>query len=209
MRAVDPSDWSRPTRCPPWSVADLLGHVTTAVGRLPDMLAAPAPTHAEVSAAGYFRPDERFSAQTNADRIDVARQRAADPSALPQEFDRTWRQAARLCRAEPPDRVVRTRHGDAMLLADFLVTRIVEVAVHGLDLADALDRPAWLTSAAVPVLIDLLLAGRDHPSIDDLGWTPADFLRKLTGRRTLTPDESRYLDDHAVPRLALGPPAPA
>jgi hypothetical protein len=59
----------------------------------------------------------------------------------------------RLCRAEPEGHVVRTRHSDPMLLSEFLLTRVVEVAVHGLDLADALSasrspgRKPW-TSAA-------------------------------------------------------------
>jgi hypothetical protein len=52
----------------------------------------------------------------------------------------TWQQVDRLCRAEPEGRVVRTRHSDPMLLSEFLLTRVVEVAVHGLDLADALGR---------------------------------------------------------------------
>ncbi|MFI8504487.1 hypothetical protein ACIGFK_39190 [Streptomyces sp. NPDC085524] len=45
-----------------------------------------------------------------------------------------------LTRKESERRVVRTRHGDAMLLADFMLTRVFEVAVHGSDLADALGR---------------------------------------------------------------------
>lgn len=54
--------------------------------------------------------------------------------------------------ALPVDRLVRTRHGDAMLLRDFMVTRVVELAVHRPDLADALDGPPWTHDSAVEVV---------------------------------------------------------
>src|SRR5581483_7268110 len=49
--ALPDASWDLPTRCPPWRVRDLLRHVTVAVGRVPAMLAAPAPDRPEVSAA--------------------------------------------------------------------------------------------------------------------------------------------------------------
>ncbi len=54
LGTLDPADLDRPTRCAPWTVAELLAHVRTGAGRLADMLAAPAPARAEVDAAGYF-----------------------------------------------------------------------------------------------------------------------------------------------------------
>jgi hypothetical protein len=64
-----PEEFARPSPCPPWTVAGLLGHVATAVGRLPGMLADPAPPRAEVSAAGHYRAGERFSPGTKEDRV--------------------------------------------------------------------------------------------------------------------------------------------
>ena len=52
---------------------------------------------------------------------------------------------------------MQTRHGDPMLLAEFLRTRVLELAVHGLDLAAALDREPWMTAPAAGVTEDLLL----------------------------------------------------
>jgi uncharacterized protein (TIGR03083 family) len=195
-----PEEFARPSPCPPWTVAGLLGHVATAVGRLPGMLADPAPPRAEVSAAGYYRADERFSPGTNEDRVATGTRRAgaaADGHALAVAFDADRRSIVELCRREPADRVVRTRHGDAMLLTDFLVTRVVEVGVHGLDLADGLGRPAWLTAPAAAVLTGLFF-GDDGPPVD------ADLLRGLTGRRALTPEESTALERRGVRRLTLG-----
>jgi uncharacterized protein (TIGR03083 family) len=202
-----PEDWSRATACPPWTVADLLGHVLTVVGWLPGMLSAPAPDRPSTSAAGYYRPDARFSARTNARRVTLAIDRAAgagDGHALAAEFDAAWRDIVRLCAREPADRVVLTRHGDAMLLTDFLVTRIVEVGIHGLDLAAALGRAPWLTPPAARVLTGLLLDGADARAVSGLGWDDVTFLSKATNREPLTAAEADHLGRCGVRFLALG-----
>ncbi len=207
MLAVAAPGWARPSPCPPWTTADLLGHVLVVIAWIPDMLAAPAPDRAEVCAIDYYRPDERFSALTNDRRINLAQQQAAsagDGHALAREFDRTWRHVLDLCQQEPPDRVVRTRHGDAMLLTDFLTTRIVELGIHGLDLAAALDRQPWLTPSAALVLTDLLLGNTERDKLNELGWDELTFLRKATGRAELTPAETRAVQQCGLRWLSLG-----
>jgi uncharacterized protein (TIGR03083 family) len=208
-RALDglpEAQWDLPTRCAPWSVRDLLGHVCV-VAWLPGMLAAPPPVHADVSAVDYYRSDGRFAPDSNANRIGLARRRAAEQTsgpALVDDFVRTWRYADQLCRAEPDGRSVRTRHGDAMLLSDFLLTRVIEVAVHGLDLADALGRQPWLTPAAGDAVLDLLL-GRDHtPAAREMGWDRPRFLRKVTGREPLTDTEAATVEQLGIRWIALG-----
>jgi uncharacterized protein (TIGR03083 family) len=205
--------WDLPTRCPPWTVRDLLAHVRVGVARLPGMLAASPPAAAQVSARQYYRPDERFSAATNEDRISTARELAAawpDGRALAADYAITWQQVYRSCAAEPADRVVRTRHGDAMLLSEFMVTRVVEVAVHGLDLAAALDRAPWLTEEAGSVVEELIadrdesLAGQVHSTSQALGWEQAAFIEKATGRQPLTALERRQLTDANLRFLSLG-----
>lgn len=175
-------DWARPTRCAPWTVRELFAHVRVALGRLPGMLDAPPPESAEVSAAAYYRPDHRFSAATDATRIRLAQEHAAGLDV--REFRGFTAALADRCAAEPPGRTVRTRHGDAMLLDDFLVTRVVELAVHGLDLADALGRPAWLTPPAAGVVLRLLF---DRP-VDALPGPPDRLIREATGRAPATLD---------------------
>ncbi|WP_245607560.1 maleylpyruvate isomerase N-terminal domain-containing protein [Streptomyces prunicolor] len=104
-----------PTRCAPWKVSDLLAHVRVVIAWLPDMLAAPAPTHAEVPAVEYYQPYDRFAPDTNAARVAPAQDHAAEPlsgAALADDFNDTWQQVDRLCRAQPEGCVVRTRHGD-------------------------------------------------------------------------------------------------
>ncbi|MFI6071548.1 maleylpyruvate isomerase N-terminal domain-containing protein [Actinoplanes sp. NPDC051343] len=192
VAALPAGRWSRPTRCAPWDVRELLAHVRVAVGRVTTMLAAPAPSEATVPAVDYYRPDARFSPATNADRVATARSAVVDDELA--AFAATVSEVAAACRAQPPGRVVRTRHGDPMLLDDFLTTRVVEVAVHGFDLADAAGVPSWLTPAAAEVLQDLLLGpGGRAPD-------PLHFLRAATGRAS----DPALLERLSPRRLALG-----
>lgn len=184
MTWVSAAEWRLPTRCAPWNVSDLLTHVRVVIAWLPGMLAAPAPVRAEVSAVEYYRPDARFAPGTNAVRIALAQDHAAEQlsgAARADDFNATWQAVDRMCRAEPGGRVVRTRHGDPMLLSEFLLTRVVEVAVHGLDLADALGREPWLTSEAADLVQGLLLGPDGAAALEKLGWSQLRFLRTATG----------------------------
>ncbi|WP_433550628.1 maleylpyruvate isomerase N-terminal domain-containing protein [Micromonospora zamorensis] len=197
------ADLDRPTDCPPWTVRELIAHVHTGVGRLTGMLAAPAPPRAEVDAASYFG-GAKFTPQVDADRIDGGRRDAAqaDRAGLASAFDRAWRATDAAVAAAPPERVVRTRHGDAMRLTEFLRTRVVEVGVHGLDLAAALGRPPWLTPPAAAVITDLLSGGRPVPA--ELRWDRLTLIRKTTGRVALTASERAAVDAAGFRWLAFG-----
>jgi uncharacterized protein (TIGR03083 family) len=202
--------FARPSPCPPWTAGELLCHVTGAVGRLSHMLTEPEPVPAGrlVSALGYYRPDHRFSPDTNADRIATAQRGASRLAAgdLAEDFTRARDEAWALVRAAPPGRLVRTRHGDLMMLTEFLRTRVVELAAHGLDLATALNRDPWLTAEAAAVIEDLVLPSGAAPVIRErLGWDRATLIAALTRRRRpLTPAEAGLLAARGVRWLALG-----
>lgn len=209
VRAAAAQAFARPSPCPPWSVADLLYHVRTGVGRVCDMLAAPEPpAGALTSATGYFRADHRFSAETNRDRVATARRGAAALGAGPaiaREFDLAWRESAAQTRRAPQQRLVRTRHGDTMLLTEFLRTRVLELVVHGLDLAAGLRRGPWTTDAAARVVEDLMLpAGTAAAVLAESGWDHATLIAKATGRRPVTESDAVLLGRHSLRRLALG-----
>ncbi|SCG65396.1 maleylpyruvate isomerase N-terminal domain-containing protein [Micromonospora inositola] len=203
LRGLDEADLDRPTPCPPWAVRDLVAHVRTGAGRVVDMLAAPAPDRAEVDAAGYFGA-AKFTPEVDHARIDSARREARERPGVPEvaaDFARTWRATDEAVAAQPPGRLVHTRHGDAMTLTEFLRTRVVEVGVHGLDLADALDRRPWLTPAAAAVVADLLTGGRPVPA--GLDWDPLTVIRKATGRAALTDRERTLIEESAFRWLSF------
>jgi uncharacterized protein (TIGR03083 family) len=207
MLGLEAAAFSRPTPCRPWSVADLLAHVRTATGRIAEMLAAPPPARAEVDAAGYYRPDQRFAPDVDAARVVTAIREAAEAGggpALARDFDRTWREAAALVAAEPAGRLVTTRHGDPMTLTGFLVTRVVELVVHRLDLAGGLGREPWTTDAGAAVMQDLLRDAGGREVAEAFGWDGPDLMRKATGRTPLTGVERQYLAEHPATWLTFG-----
>ncbi len=78
LASVPAAAFSQVSRCPPWTIGELLRHVATGAGRICGMLAEPEPPASGlVSAARYYRADQRFSAATNADRIATAQRDAA------------------------------------------------------------------------------------------------------------------------------------
>ncbi|MEO3743118.1 maleylpyruvate isomerase N-terminal domain-containing protein [Plantactinospora sp. B5E13] len=203
------ADLDRPTGCPPWSVRDLLGHVRTGAGRIVGMLAQPAPARAEVDPASYFGP-AKFTPETDTARIDAARRDGSGFTTgreLAADFDRTWREAYDVTGRVPGERVVRTRHGDPMTVDDFLATRVVELGVHGLDLAAALDREPWLTTPAAELVAGLLTdaAGPAGAGLtDELGWDRLTLIAKATGRSPLTRAEQQVVDRRGVRWPAFG-----
>jgi uncharacterized protein (TIGR03083 family) len=214
MAAVPAAAFGAASPCPPWTVGELFAHVATAAGRVVGMLAEPEPGPGDrglVSAAGYYRPDRRFSAATNADRIATARRGAAGlgPADLRAEFDRAWRSALADVAAAPPGRRVRTRHGDLMLLTEFMRTRLLELAVHGLDLAAGVGRGPWLTGAAATVVEELILPAEGGAAgaaglRERLGWDRAVLVAKATGRSPLTAAERQVVQAAGLHWLALG-----
>lgn len=203
MRGLAEVDFDRSTNCPPWTIRELFAHVRTGASRLVDMLAAPAPSRAGVDAAGYYGA-AKFTPAVDTARVDSARREADElPSgyALVTDFDRSWRAADDAIAAQPPGRVVRTRHGDAMDLNDFLLTRVVELGVHGLDLALALAREPWLTPSAADVIAGLLVGGRGVP--DELGWDRLTLVAKATGRLPLTGREQVVIEGHGFRWLSF------
>ena len=207
--SLDDAAFACPTRCDPWTVAELMFHVAMTMRRLPGMLAEPGPPGAAlISAAEYYRPDQRFSAATNADRIESARRGAAalaGAAARARDVSEARQHAWAALRDAPPGRVVRTRHGDPMLLAEFLRTRVLELAVHGLDLAAALDREPWMTAPAAGVTEELLLPGAAAARLRAAaGWDQVTLIAALTGRRPVTPAETRLIQASGAGRLALG-----
>jgi uncharacterized protein (TIGR03083 family) len=209
LAGLDDAAFARQTCCAPWTVAELVYHVRMTMGQLPGMLARPEPAGPDlVSAAGYYRADRRFSTATNANRIQSAQRGAAalaGRAAWAGDFELARRQAELALRDAPPRCVVRTRHGDRMLLTEFLRTRVLELAVHGLDLAAALDREPWITVQAAELTEDLLLrpeaVGRLRA---ETGWDPGGLIARLTGRHPLTPAETRLIQSARIGWLALG-----
>jgi hypothetical protein len=92
-----------------------------------------------------------------------------------------------------------------MLLTDFARTRVVELAVHGLDLAFGLDMRPWMTGAAADVVIDMLLPdGRGDEFCARLNCDGIGLIARLTCRTTLSAADEQLLAGAGITRMALG-----
>ncbi|WP_373320727.1 maleylpyruvate isomerase family mycothiol-dependent enzyme [Rhizocola hellebori] len=204
LRGTPETALANPTRCPPWTVADELAHTVIACSRLESMLDEPEPQGSAMPAAHYFRPDERFASAATASRIAQAQESAAQ-TPVPQQLSLLQSQLDLLPRLaqEPPERLVRTRWGDVLTLTDFLVTRVFELAVHGIDLADGLGVAPWLTEQACHMVEGLVLPSGAAVVRNATGWSGATLLRKTTGREPLTPTDQTLLHQAGLTHLTL------
>jgi len=141
VHALSPADLDRPTRLGDWRVRELVAHLAMALNSLPANLDAPLPAGPVLTPLDYVGRTGTVAAVVDA----VVTERAAGdfggpPAAVAAEFDRVVAAVQAVLDGPvvaEPGRLIAMRVGP-ILLADFLVTRLVETVVHADDLADAL-----------------------------------------------------------------------
>ncbi|MER5465957.1 sterol carrier family protein [Streptomyces sp. NPDC002668] len=134
---LTPEQLALPTRLGDWTVRDLAGHITMAVGAVGRGLEQREPARQEVGLLDWPFATAAFAGKVSDDTKEIAA--SAEPEEL---YVRTAARLAELLPAASDSRLLATRVG-AMRLGDFLVTRTVELIVHTDDLNDAtgLDIP--------------------------------------------------------------------
>ncbi|GAA2299844.1 maleylpyruvate isomerase family mycothiol-dependent enzyme [Streptomyces caniferus] len=137
VRALAPGQLALPTRLGDWTVRELVAHLSMAVGSVARSLERPVPARAEATLLEWSSVAAPLA--SDVDERTRALADAHDPVEL---LERTAAEFAEAVAQEPDDRLVPVLPG-AMPLADFLVTRCLELVVHGDDLAAA-------TGATIP-----------------------------------------------------------
>ncbi len=182
VRRVDTDDsisWDAPG-LGVWTVRDLVGHTSRSLLTVESYLReGPGPEEA-LSAADYYEACRPLLADAEA-VAERGRQAAAalgaEPVAAVTEIvDRVLPLVA----AAGVDAYIASPVGD-LWLADYLQTRILELVVHGCDLAAACALTADVPEAAAAAVG--ALAGR----LAARGGTAGDLLLAATGRRALPP----------------------
>ena len=178
---LEEGDFARPTRCPPWDVRALLGHMWRDLDRVVTYLAEPTPEAPDTDSVSYWRSYNPV---------------AEGPLISARSYEVAGR-FGEVARGFDPGRLLRTRLA-AIRLDEFLRTRVVELAVHGLDMSDALGREPWITAGGSAVTREILvgLLGVEPPAT--LGWDDLTFIETGTGRRPLTPEDRNLLGDRAA-----------
>ncbi|MEU6918420.1 maleylpyruvate isomerase family mycothiol-dependent enzyme [Streptomyces olindensis] len=129
VRTLTPEQLALPTRLGDWTVRELAAHVTMAVETVSRNLDRDEPAKAELGLL-----DWPFATAARAADIDDGTRRLAKAETdLDALYARTEERLAEKLADAPGTRVLATRTG-AMTLADYLVTRTVELVVHTDDL---------------------------------------------------------------------------
>ena len=148
--------WGRPSALTGFTVGGLAEHLAHQVLAVPATLRKPAPTGEVVTLLGHYGRVTWIGADLDAD-VNVAIRRGGEdaagegPAALAGRIHNAVRELCEVLPGEPADRVVEPPAGPwALLLDDFLVTRMMEIAVHSDDLAASVG-------LATPALPDAVL----------------------------------------------------
>ncbi|MGW5847991.1 sterol carrier family protein [Streptomyces sp. NPDC055254] len=128
VRELTPEQLARPSGLGEWSVADLAAHVAWIADSLAGGLERPPAAAAELTPAQW-----PFATAALAGKIADAARETLGGAPLPELYDRAGARLAAALAAHPGGRVLDLWIGP-MTLADFLVTRTVELVVHTDDL---------------------------------------------------------------------------
>ncbi|MGW2669934.1 sterol carrier family protein [Streptomyces sp. NPDC001272] len=147
---LGPEQLARPSGLGHWDVGELAAHIAWIADSLAAGLARPPGAVAELSAVEW-----PFATASLAGKISEAARETLAGAPLPELFERAGARMAEALEAAPGHRVMDLWIGD-MTLADFLVTRTVELVVHTDDLNRAADLGIPLDRQALAACTRLL-----------------------------------------------------
>ncbi|MFD3547245.1 sterol carrier family protein [Streptomyces sp. NPDC058655] len=200
---LGPEQLARPSGLGDWSVADLAAHVAWIADSLAAGLARPSAAVAELRAAEW-----PFATASLAGRISEAARETLGGAPLPELYERAGVRMAEALAARPDGHVLDLWIGD-MTLADFLVTRTVELVVHTDDLnrAAGLDVPVerQALAACTRLLADALALRAPGGSVE-VRIPPFAVVQCIEGPRHTrgTPPNVVETDPLTWMRLATG-----
>ncbi len=164
------ASWESPGALELMSVGALAGHLVRAVATVERYLDEPPSEAPLLDAPGYLMSVDGLADEITSELHRGIRARAeAEARGGPEGVRATWDGAMRSLRRrlpdEPADRRVAVLGGRAMLLDQYLVTRLLELVVHGDDLAASLGvEPPPFDTEATGLVVECLLevARRRH-----------------------------------------------
>ncbi|MEX0875593.1 MAG: maleylpyruvate isomerase family mycothiol-dependent enzyme [Actinomycetota bacterium] len=198
-------EWNRDTRCPGWTVKELVAHLEGILDRMPETSEVKAKP--EIDRAGYYGFDPngpRDGEDQGKTFSEVVRDRVIDEVAGRSGSEITDSLRAMLgdklaaTRATPPDRVVQRPGNKPIRFDEFVATRVMEFGIHSMDISHATLRGERIHPDAVPIVVDILKRRLDAPLPNGMGWDDRTFILTGTGRRRLEPNERFILGNLAA-----------
>ncbi|MFD9358945.1 sterol carrier family protein [Streptomyces sp. NPDC060031] len=203
VRGLDAGQLARPSGLGDWSVADLAAHIAWIADSMAAGLARPPAAVAELTAVEW-----PFATASLAGKISEAAKETLSGAPLLELYERAGGRMAEALEANPGSRVLDLWIGD-MTLADFLVTRTVELVVHTDDLnrAAGLDIPIerQALAACTRLLADALAVKAPGGSVE-VRMPPFAVVQCIEGPRHTrgTPPNVVETDPLTWIRLATG-----
>jgi hypothetical protein len=95
--------------------------------------------------------------------------------------------------AIPFDRVIKRSGHLRIAFGEFVATRVVEMGVHTMDIAQATGRAEQVRPEAAAVIAGILDGLIGEPVAADREWDSTSYILTATGRRRLSPHERDQL----------------
>jgi hypothetical protein len=196
-------DFGRPTRCPGWSVAELVVHCEVMLVMLVGDNAIPAAGEPEIRRDDVYRYDPEGPvpfdpsitvSQLVRDAV-IGQVSGRSPGELREAMRVAVDHALEGLRDIPADQLIRRPDNHLMTFGELLASRYVEFGIHLMDIAAATGHEESIPPAAAAIVTDILdeLLGAPLPA--SLGWDATTYILSGSGRRQLEPEE----------RAAFGP----
>lgn len=188
---LDADEMRKPTRCPPWTVRELLSHLGAAFAYGRKLTAGvDAPAEANLDRSTWFTRATDAEKYPPESLIPIAQEDAKDRTDA-EIVERTLSAVAKGVDAfddAGPGAVVGAE-GIGITAADLAATRVLELGCHTMDLGHATNRGEQLDPEAGAIAIEILdgLLGQALPP--NLGWSPRTYILTGTGRRQLESNE--------------------
>ena len=197
-------EWERPSRCPGWSVKELVAHCENMLVRLVGANAEEVEGPPEIDRVGYYSYDPdgpREGEDPSKTFSDIIRERVIDEAGgrsggeIRASLESVVDDALRGVREIPAERVIKRSGHPKMPFGEFVATRVLEFGVHTMDVGHATLRGERIHPDAAQIVKEILdgRLGAELPK--GLGWDNRTYILTGTGRRPLESNE----------RFVLGP----
>ena len=186
LAGLDPHDWTRPTRCPPLSVREVVAHMADVFHDTAAHLGEGVEEPASWDRVSWWDYDSDVG-----ERVVRHSRSAAEAHPDDDELRAWWREgvAAVVQAAMAVDANLVVRPSKPVRAADLVATRVLESAVHGMDVGHATLRGERVALEASRVVIEILETRLGAKLPPQMGWTTQTFILTGLGRRPLNPAE--------------------
>jgi hypothetical protein len=197
FRGLSAEQWRTPTKLvpvdearPPWTLFELAGHFDISIGLTVMLMAEPQDGQVGRDRVSFFIFPRSEVAPVVYDYA-YTMVEGKSPEQMADVLAATFAKTVEGAKSLAPD-TVGPGYYALMRLDEFVASRVVEAAVHGLDLTDALGREPMCTPEGVAVtaaILDELLARRTVPGRpEDLAGDDLAWVRAASGRGPAHPD---------------------